>query len=66
MISVGFNVTFARLQNLIQWQYDTVNLTPPFKYFITHAKTFHAKQLMQRMQKEGAIAKVNKADETAK
>jgi hypothetical protein len=43
-------LTFARLQNLIQWQCDTVNLTPPCKYFITHAKTLHAKYFMQRMQ----------------
>jgi hypothetical protein len=43
-------LTFARLQNLIQWQCDTVNLTPPCKYFITHAKTLHAKYFMQHMQ----------------
>ena len=43
-------LTFARLQNLIQWQCDTVNLTPPCKYFITHAKILHAKYFMQRMQ----------------
>jgi hypothetical protein len=34
----------------MRWQCDTVNLTPPCKYFITHAKTLHAKYFMQRMQ----------------
>jgi hypothetical protein len=58
-------LTFARLQNLIQWQCDTVNLTPPCKYFITHAKILHAKYFMQRMQNK-VQQKLNKADETAK
>jgi hypothetical protein len=58
-------LTFSRLQNLIQWQCDTVNLTPPCKYFITHAKILHAKYFMQRMQNK-AQQKLNKADETAK
>jgi len=53
---------YLRLQNLIQWQCDTVNLTPPCKYFITHAKTLHAKYFMQRMQNK-AQQKLNKADE---
>ncbi len=55
-------LTFSRLQNLIQWQCDTVNLTPPCKYFITHAKILHAKYFMQRMQNK-AHQKLNKADE---
>ncbi len=55
-------LTFPRLQNLIQRQCDTVNLTPPCKYFITHAKILHAKYFMQRMQNK-AQQKLNKADE---
>jgi hypothetical protein len=47
-------LTFTRLQNLIQRQSDTVNMTPPCKYFITHAKILHAKYFMQHMQHKGA------------
>jgi hypothetical protein len=47
---------FARRRNLIQWHCDTVNLAPPFKYFMTHANSCKA-------CKTKAQQKLNKADE---
>ena len=53
---------FARRQNLIQWQCDTVNLALPFKYFMTHAKQFMQNNSCNAC-KTKAQQKLNKADE---